>query len=237
MSDLSDLQTALNSFNAAFGGLAHSKVPKAAAADDALSFGGSNATQWETSMQTFNNNHINNTANPHGTGANDLGSYSSIQILNRVALKVPISYLPVSFYGPLDGTTISVTGSGTNTLKIAGPQNVMLMGQQIALPTASFLSTGTFDDTGTTYTGTCYFYVRLYQGVMRYWVAKTQVADSQSMMFIGYYTVSGPNWLPLGSIQPVRRIDMYRLSLQDVGQATPVSNGADPFVTSPLNWT
>jgi len=80
---------------------------------------------------------------------------------------------------------------------------------------------------------TFYIYAQLQQGKPVYVIRETEIADSDTNMYLGYLQTTS---LGIGQIvvNKVDRIDTYRLSTTPVGGAIPVSNGnpADPGTVS-----
>lgn len=233
MSAISDNMAALaEAFNTSFTALTdatYRKVATAAQADNANALGNQTPSQLTATAAAHTDAHASNSNNPHGTTAAQLGAYSTAQIDALIASLLPSGIVPLSRFGAVDGSSIPVTVSGTSANAVfAANIPALISGQFFLLPQTTL---------GLIANATTYFYLRLTSGVAAIVASATEVAESQTNMFLGAVTLSGTS-VTANTISPsgVTRIDLSRISTTAVGSAIPVSTGL-PSESAHLAWT
>lgn len=192
------------------------RKPKASlAADNALALqDGSTSTTIVNDGRAIANAHITNYQNPHGVTPVLLGGMKSSDVDAALANRIPEGALPLSRYGDLDGTAISVTSSG---LTVSWPAQVhaVMMGYYRPLPAFNI----------TLQANTSYnVYVR-FNGVSTSYMFSTEdLAETTTRMWIGRI-VTGASTVSSIAINRVSRIDTYRTSATPIGSAVPVTVG------------
>jgi len=117
-------------------------------------------------------------------------------------------------------------------LYFTDPQPAFLAGQAYTL---SPVNVNLLDITASPANKTFYVYVKLEAGVAKYVVRETELAESETVIYIGYVTTGISN-ITLVAVDKAYRIGTYRVSSQPVGSAIPVSSG-NPADAVKLTWT
>lgn len=233
MSAITDNMAALaNAFNTSFTALtdaAFRKVATAALADNANTLGNQTPTQLTATAAAHTDAHASNTNNPHGTTAAAIGAYTEAQIDALIASLLPSGIIPLSRFGAVDGSSLPVTFNGAAaSVTFAANIPVLIAGQFFLLPQIVI--------SGVT-AATTYLYLRLTSGVPSIVASLTEVAESQTNMYIGAVACSGGTFTQNTILAAgVTRIDLSRISTTAAGSAIPVSTGL-PSETAHLAWT
>jgi hypothetical protein len=185
------------------------------AADNALAMqNGDTSTSIVNAGRAVANTHITNYLNPHGVTAVGVGGMLSSDVDLGLANRIPEGILPISRYGDLDGTAISVTSSGL-TVTWAAQVHAVMMGYSRPLPAFSQTL-----QPNTTYN----VYVRFNGSATSYFFSIEDLAETTTRMWIGRI-VTGASTVSSIAINRVTRIDTYRTSAAPIGSAVPVTVG------------
>lgn len=184
-------------------------------ADNALAMqDGSTSTSIVNAGRAVANAHITNYQNPHGVTAALVGGMKSSDVDAQLTNRIPEGILPISRYGALDGSAISVTSSG---LTVSWPAQVHAVMMGYARPLPAFNITL---QPNTSYN----VYVRFNGTTTSYMFSTEDLAETTTRMWIGRI-VTGASTVSSISINRVTRIDTYRTSATPIGSAVPVTVG------------
>lgn len=226
--DLSGLNGALNTFSTAVVGGISRKVQTAYSADNALALNGQTATQMTSTANAHTDAHANNTSNPHGTTAAQIGAYSSSQIDTAVAALLPSGIVPLSAFGDALGTAIPVTLNTSNkTVNFAAGIPCLIAGQAFTLGAYS-LAYAT--------NATTLYYLKLTAGVISIIASAAALPESNTTMYIGKIVTDASGNVTSNTIGRVVRVDVYRVSATAAGSSIAVSNGT-PDQSASLAWS
>lgn len=117
-------------------------------------------------------------------------------------------------------------------LYFTDPQPAFLAGQAYTL---NPINVNLLDVTASPANKTFYVYVKLEAGVAKYVIRETELAESETVIYIGYVTTGVSN-ITLVAVDKAYRIGTYRVSRTPVGSAIPVSSG-NPADANKLTWS
>lgn len=225
---LTDLEAALSSFGNAVETAVVRKVANAYTADNASAVGGQTSAQLVSTANAHTDAHANNTNNPHGTTAAQIGAYASATIDQLVAALLPAGIIPVSAFGDAQGTAIPATINTSNlTVNFAAGIPCLIAGQAFTLGAYSLNYVSN---------ATTYYYLKLTSGVPSLIASAVVIAESNTNMYIGKIVTNASGVITNNTIGRVARLDLYRISTTSAGSAIAVSTGT-PDATASLAWS
>jgi hypothetical protein len=219
MSSFDDLNLALDKFGDAVVAATHRKVQNAVQADDANSLGGMTASQIVAQNNALTQQHSNRVDNPHQVTPALLDAFTKAESIAMAGQYIPKGILPISRIGDLNGSFPVNVNSANSSINFANGIPAILAGISVVMPAATLVYSTTARN---------YVYLRLTGGIFSYQIQTTVQAESATNMLIGVFDARNNT----NTLQPVTRIDTYRISTVSAGSAIPVSVG---FPSDPAN--
>lgn len=158
---------------------------------------------------------VGNTNNPTNVTAAQINAYTKDEIDRLLAGKLAAADVPISYWGQSDSFTITKTVTA-NGLQIATAVPSLLAGVKSVLAATTLAVSKVNGEKN-------YVYLRANNGTVSYQVSATQLAESDTTMYLGYTTGTGSSFTFTDFIACVR-LGGKRLSVTRRGSAIPVSN-------------
>lgn len=168
-----------------------------------------------TTLTNFITSFVNNTNNPTGVTAAQIGAYTKSEIDTLMAAKLGLGDTPLSYWGQSLSTSLNVTMT-PGMININTPMPALLGGVRMVMPPQG-LNVAVMNGQVT------YLYLIASNGMLTYAATSSQVPDDNVTMYLGKTTGNGASAV-LNEIAPVIRLGNYRLSNTRRGSAIPISD-------------
>ena len=168
-----------------------------------------------TTLTNFITSFVNNTNNPTGVTAAQIGAYTKSEIDTLLAAKLGLGDTPISYWGQSLSTPVQVQVIGT-MLSISTPMPALLGGVRAVVMPQDLNVSGLNGQV-------TYIYLIATNGQLVYAATINPVPDDNVTMYLGKTTGKGAD-AALTELAPVIRLGNCRLSNTRRGSAIPVSD-------------
>lgn len=161
--------------------------------------------------------------------ANTSGALTIPNIIVSSDVDAMFKNLPLTQFGALNGTALSVTTSGSN-VTFNGINPLFMEGQYFEIPQTTVPINSVISGAGIVY-----MYVQLKLGIPQYTPSIVEIPETGTSAFIGTVTTNSSTVITAHTLSKISRFDEFRASLTQKGGSFPVSSG-NPTQTGSISW-